>query len=254
MYELKSALYLKAVLGAFPLLMEFDKRLAKSAENWHFGIRFSGRMGGVGQLNFCHGKATNEIAWKGGPVTRFHYFSAKHVVGFFEEKKGAVPLFLPTPRAILHLIRFARVARRFKELTDDRLSLQLTSDDLPIAVRLLMDITLRGSVLLGKSDPSTTKALPRDRSATMEFGVRSMNFKRFLRWDGQGLELCEVVPEVRANVRIIFRDASIALAALGNRLDPQAAVGLGDIEMEGYFPLADALNGVMGRLGTLLRP
>lgn len=55
------------------------------------------------------------------------------------------------------------------------------------------------------------------------------------------------------DVRIIFSNSKIVLAAAEQKLDSLAAVGVGDIRISGLVPLADGLSLVMGRLGVYFR-
>jgi len=59
-------------------------------------------------------------------------------------------------------------------------------------------------------------------------------------------------PPETPDVVIEFRDPSIAIAAFDDQLDAGVAVGNGDIRVEGWIPLADALNHLLEQLQPYL--
>jgi hypothetical protein len=56
------------------------------------------------------------------------------------------------------------------------------------------------------------------------------------------------------DVVITFCDRATGDAAMLGRLDPNAAVGLGKVDVRGLIPLADGLSLVMDRVETYLKP
>jgi hypothetical protein len=61
-------------------------------------------------------------------------------------------------------------------------------------------------------------------------------------------------PPRRPDVRIVFGDMDVAYAAMRDEIDSMAAVGTGQIKIDGLIPLADGLNFVMERLRVYLQP
>jgi len=61
-------------------------------------------------------------------------------------------------------------------------------------------------------------------------------------------------PPRRPDVRIVFGDMNVAYAAMRDEIDSMAAVGNGEIRVDGLIPLADGLNFVMERLRVYLQP
>lgn len=251
---IKAALYRQAVLGAVPVLFAHDPQLEEERGNWNFGLKFvTAGQESIG-LQFGAGQAAWETSPQGKGAATLFFLSDRHLVGLFEQRKWAVPLFLPGPQTIRGLFHFARLAKRLDHLTNPKSSPDLNPTDRQVALRVLLEISLRGSVVLSERMPSLTKSFPSNREVFMELGVKSMGYSRFLSWNGRVLRMESGTEGHRPSVRLFFRNEEVALAALSERLDPQAAVGLGDIEMEGFFPLADALNGVLSRLSLYLRP
>jgi hypothetical protein len=75
-------------------------------------------------------------------------------------------------------------------------------------------------------------------------------------WFEHGAAACPAgwgEPPRRPDVRITFGDVDIAFSALREEIDTLAAVGGGQIKVEGLVPLADGLNLVMQRLGLYLK-
>ena len=61
-------------------------------------------------------------------------------------------------------------------------------------------------------------------------------------------------PPRRPEVRVTFADMTIAYAVMRDEIDTLAAVGCGQIKVEGLVPLADGLSVVMERLRIYLQP
>jgi hypothetical protein len=55
------------------------------------------------------------------------------------------------------------------------------------------------------------------------------------------------------DVLIGFRNPTILRQALNRDLDTMAALGLGDLRVDGLLPLGDQVNGLLDRAGVLLK-
>jgi len=61
-------------------------------------------------------------------------------------------------------------------------------------------------------------------------------------------------PPRRPDVCIVFGSVSLAYAAMRDEADTMAAIGTGEMRVDGLVPLADGLNVVMERLRIYLQP
>jgi hypothetical protein len=61
-------------------------------------------------------------------------------------------------------------------------------------------------------------------------------------------------PPRRPDVSIVFGSLDLAYAAMRDEADTMAAIGAGEMTIDGLIPLADGLNVVMERLRIYLQP
>ena len=61
-------------------------------------------------------------------------------------------------------------------------------------------------------------------------------------------------PPRRPDVCIVFGSVELAYAAMRDEADTMAAIGAGEMSIDGLIPLADGLNVVMERLRVYLQP
>jgi hypothetical protein len=57
-----------------------------------------------------------------------------------------------------------------------------------------------------------------------------------------------------ADVSVTVADAKTALRAIGNRIDVMAAIGMGNIQITGLVPLADAIGYIFERIPLYITP
>ena len=86
------------------------------------------------------------------------------------------------------------------------------------------------------------------------FSIGAEGYGAWLEWRNGSMTAGKGPPEREADVNVSFSNAETALKAVGNRIDVMAAIGLGNIQITGLVPLADALGYIFERIPLYIAP
>ena len=121
-------------------------------------------------------------------------------------------------------------------------------------VALQLGIALRAAVTLAQHEARAKRILSSISKGLAHFSIGAQGYGAWLDWDGISLRSGKGKPVSEPDVSVTFKDAKTALQAIGNRIDVLAAVGLQDITIDGYAPLADALGYIFERIPLYISP
>lgn len=122
-------------------------------------------------------------------------------------------------------------------------------------LRLLFRVLIGAMPIVAETDPVSRHSLSHTPPGTLELRVPSLGLVGHLRWAGGRMTGSPGPdPDAKPDAIITFVDLPTTDDALLGRLDPNAAVGLGRVEIRGLVPLADGLSVVMDRVETYLKP
>ena len=258
--SLLARLHLHAVLPALEDLVKLSPEARALAEGWDFSLRL--RLGGQ------HGATATLVSPGDGSLTvhphadvparlTLRFLSAAQVNRTFLNRPALPPLPTAGFWNVARVTPFTKLAK----LLDDALQpapgvLERDPAYRERHVRLLFRVLLGAIPVLAEGDPVSRHTLGHTPDGTAEIRAPSLGLVGWARWTrgrmtgGPGNPPGGAPPDVV----ITFADRATADAALLGSLDPNAAVGLGKVEVRGLVPLADGLSVAMDRVEYYLKP
>lgn len=244
---LLAALYLEAVLPALPHLAAHDAPLAAALAGPDVAVTLLAPGGLRCRLAVSANLATVSSAPRSGDL-RLWFPTAHQVVRAFDGK-GRPSLTLPIsgvhrlPRARRLVAAGARLETLLNTRADSHLALHAWG-------KLLVGIAAASVWLRRHPDgPELHRSLGS--------GIGTITCKDFpapLWFDAAAITWGVGPPPRPAKATITFGNLDVVLAELDQRLDAPAALGLGELRITGYLPLAEHLGVVMLAAGKLLKP
>jgi hypothetical protein len=250
-----SRLYLSAVLPCLTDLAEQDPaaRAIIGKTDASIALRILG--GPAATLQLKDGKIDWHNGSIGWPSVTLLFFSERHLNAFFAGNKLAVPTPVWGGWRIGLLARFSKLASLLEATLNGEPSVLATPGGRRLHARLTLIAAGLGLSSLAKGDAvaiHTLRSLPPGLAAFIIQGEPESTvwFDHGSREQTTGWS----EPPRRPDVRIVFRDVDVAYAAMRDEIDSMAAVGTGEITIDGLIPLADGLNFVMERMRVYLQP
>jgi hypothetical protein len=248
-------LNLHAVLPALEDLVRLSPAAHALIARWDFSLRLQLAGGPAATLVSRDGRLTvhRDAATPAQLVLLF--LSASQLNRTFLNQKALPPL------PIAGFWRLAKV-RPFTALTK---LLDQALQPTPIAledpvfreqhVRLLFKVLLGAIPVVGSQDPPSRHSLGHTPAGLAVIRAPALELAGWVDWTAEGRLTSGLGPAPRPpDVVITFCDGETTGAALLGELDPNAAVGLGRVDVRGLVPLADGLSLVMDRVESYLQP
>ncbi len=251
-----SSLYLEAVLPCLADLGEQDPtaRALMGDTQASIALRILGGPGSV--VSFDRGRITcNSAAAHVRPSVTLLFYTRAHLNAFFAGAKWALPLPIWGGWRIGLLNRFAKLAARLEAVLNGHREVLATADGRRLYARLSLIAAGLGLAPLAAGDEPamhTLQTLPTGLAAFRIEGEPNSTVW-FDRGAGKAVAGWSDPPR-RPDVSIVFGNIDLAYAAMRDEADTMAAIGAGDMTIEGLIPLADGLNVVMERLRIYLQP
>ena len=252
--KIKARLFLNAVLPAFEDLLHYSERAQSILSGRDFSLRFQTSSGLKSTLQF-NNQACQFIK-TGLPSSDIvlHFLTEEQLNNEFENKGFRIPL------PIKGASRFKDI-KVFKALSAE-LETSLRPDDTRLAdptfhdfhVALQLGIALRAVIELTLHEPRSKRIMADTPEGIAYFCVGAEGYGAWLEWRNGSITAGKGPPEQQPDVSVTFADADTALKAVGNRIDVMAAIGLGDIQVTGLIPLADALGYIFERIPLYIEP
>lgn len=250
-----SRLYLDAVLPCLTDLAAQDPVARGIMGNSRGSIALRILGGPKAVVTFDQGR----IAWsnvpQSFPAVTLLFFSHGHLNAFFGGAAWAVPLPIWGGWRIGLLARFAKLAERLEAVLNGHAEVLATSEGRRLYARLSLIAAGLGLAPLAAGDAETIeilRTLPAGLAAFRIDGEANSTVwfdcatnRRSSGWSD---------PPRRPDVGIVFGSLALAYDAMRDEADTMAAIGAGDMRVDGLIPLADGLNVVMERLRVYLQP
>jgi hypothetical protein len=250
-----SRLYLSAVLPCLTDLAHQDSTAREIIGDLQASIVLAIVGGPAVTLHLNRG----EVIWQNGMGSArsviLLFLSDRHLNAFFSGKKWALPLAVWGAWRIGVLARFAKLAARLDAVLNGAPTILATEAGRRLHARLSLIAAGLGLRALAQGDEAARAillSLPPGLAAFSIAGDQGATI-----WFDHGSADCDAgwgEPPRRPDVRITFADMRVAYGAMREEIDTLAAVGSGQITVEGLVPLADGLNFVMERLRIYLQP
>jgi len=246
-------LYLRAVLPTLAAFAEEDRGARERLEKWRFAVRFASSSGVSTTLAFRDGSVVVDPS-PGGLALRLLFLSDREVIRAF--RREGTPWVLPWG-GLHHLVRLPELFELFARMGDalkGRKAEPTESDSEALRVRLLFGTLLPAAMAeLGVHESQCRRLLAPFGSFEAELCVPHV-IRGWIARHGDSMAWGQGRAPHSPDLRIEFRDAAIACAAVDGLIDQLAACVAGEISIRGMIPLADALAQVMEMASTSLEP
>lgn len=244
-------LYLRAVLPALPAFVRDDAAARQSIRGWRFAVRFASTSGVATTLAFRDGAPEIDPP-RAGLVLRLLFLSDREVVRAF--RRAGPPRVLPWG-GLHHLARLPALVRlldRLEEVLDPSPGETAHEKRPALRVRLLIGHLLPAAVAeLGTHDPECRCDFAAFGDFVAQISAPPVASGWIARRDAVMTSGSGEAPGA-VDLRLVFRDPEVALAALDGRIDRLAAWVAGEVSIRGMIPLAEALTRAMERVSSLL--
>lgn len=252
--RIKARLYLNAVLPAFEDLLQNCESAQNALNGRSFNLRFQTSSGlksclefGDQSCRFIHSRNDNSHII-------LHFITEDHLNREFENDGFRVPLPIKGASRIKDIKTFKALSAALeKALRPDEKILQDPSFH-EFHVGLQLGIALRATIELVTHERRSKRIMAETPEGIAHFSIGPEGYSAWLEWKNGKLTSGKGEPDRPADVNVTFKDAQTALKAVGNRIDVMAAVGLGEIQVTGLVPLADALGYIFERIPLYIEP
>jgi hypothetical protein len=189
------------------------------------------------------------------PSVLLLFFSRRHLNAFFGGTSWAAPLPIWGGWRIALLSRFAKLAQRLEAVLDGHADVLASAAGRRLHARLSLIAAGLGLAPLAAGDPEAIDALRALPPGLASFSIEGEpNSTVWFDCTGSPKLAGWSEPPRRPDVCIVFGNVDLAYAALRDEADTMAAIGAGEMRVDGLIPLADGLNVVMERLRIYLQP
>ncbi len=253
--SLLARLHLHAVLPALEDLVKLSPEARALAAGWDFSLRL--RLGETVATLVSPGDGSLSVYSHADVPARLtlRFLSAVQLNRTFLNRRALPPL--PTA-GFWNVGRVGPFTKLAKQLDAALQPAPGALDDegfRELHLRLLFRVLLGAIPVLADGDPVVQHTLSHTPDGTAEIRAPGLGLSGWARWSrGRMTGGPGPVPDGTPDVVITFTDRETADAALLGRLDPNAAVGLGKVDVRGLVPLADGLSVAMDRVESYLKP
>jgi hypothetical protein len=250
-----SRLYLEAVLPCLTDLAAQDPATRAIIGNSRGSIALRVLGGPGAAVTFDAGRIEWSHSSGSWPSVTLLFFSPAHMNAFFGGAAWALPLPIWGGWRVGLLARFSKVAEKLEAVMNGRAEVLASVEGRRLYARLSLIAAGLGLAPLAAGDRQAIdllESLPPGLAAFRIEGEPNSSVwfdseagRRVSGWSD---------PPRRPDVSIVFGSVDLAYAAMRDEADTMAAIGCGEMKVDGLVPLADGLNVVMERLRIYLQP
>ncbi len=257
--NLLARLHLHAVLPALEDLVRLSPEARALAKGWNFSLRLrlGGRDGATATL-VSPGDGSLTVHPHADVPARLtlRFLSATQLNRTFLNRRALPPLPTAGFWNVGQVTPFTKLAKQLDAaLQPAPGALENDPAYREVHMRLLFRVLVGAIPVLAEDDPVSRHTLSHTPGGTAEIHAPSLGLVGWARWTrGRMTGGPGTAPGGAPDVVITFTDRATADAALLGSLDPNAAVGLGKVEVRGLVPLADGLSVAMDRVEYYLKP
>ena len=252
--RIKARLYLDAVLPAFEDLIVNNEIAKETLGERSFTLSFQTSSGLRSYLHFSNQSCSVTKTRSKGSDIILHFLTEEQLNNEFEKSGFRLPIPLRGASRLTDIRTFKKLSSLFEGSLRPSEEELKRPDFYSSHVSLQLGIALRAAVTLTQHEPRAKRILSGISEGLAHFSIGAEGYGAWIEWNGGRLKSGKGKPEREPDVSVTFKDAKTALQAIGNRIDVLAAVGLQDITIEGYAPLADALGYIFERIPLYISP
>ena len=249
-------LHLHAVLPALEDLAALSPEVRQLAARWPFSLRLQLLHGPTATLT-SPGDGTLRVTPGPAAPSRLTltFLTAHQLNRTFLNQMAFPPL--PTAGAwrILQVRPFIALTKHLDRVLQATPAALTVEPFRLLHLRLLFRVLVGAAPIVAEADAVSRHSLTHTPPGTLELRVPALGLAAHLRWaDGRLTGALGPAPVPGPDAVLTFVDLPTTDDALLGRLDPNAAVGLGRVEVRGLVPLADGLGVVMDRVEGYIKP
>ncbi len=249
---LLSRLHLHAVLPALESvarLVPQGRELVAHA-NFALGLRVANGPAATVSVSGGTLRVEPRMAERGGSV--LHFLRPRHLNAIFRQRF----IFPPLPvRGWWRMTRLAPFLGLTKVLDATLQPDEAALGDVEFRRRHLLlsfEVALRAVPIVAREDAGARRALAHTPPGLLVIRIPGIPFVASVLWENGALTSSLGEPEREADATVTVRDEETARLLLASAIDPQVALGLGRVRVDGLIPLADGLDVLLHRVDSYL--
>ena len=249
-----SRLYLSAVLPCLTDLAAQDGTVVDDLGQLHASIVFSILGGPAATIRLQGGQILWEDGCSRNASVILMFLGDRHLNAFFSGNQWAAPLPVWGCWRVGLLARFSKLAERLEAVLDGAQQVLHSAAGRRLHARLSLIAAGLALHALAEGDAAAQHILRSLPPGLASFTIAGE--PRGTVWFDHGSADNRAGwgdPPRRPDVCIVFADIATAYGALRGEIDTLAAVGSGQIRIEGLVPLAEGLNFAMERVRVYLK-
>jgi hypothetical protein len=236
---LRARLFVEAIGGLLPMFLKGEPSVVPAEQ--FFRLKLTTGDGFRGEIRVGDGDGD----W---PTVHLHFLSDAQLVALFTGRGLTVPLPFGGVLKLGRLRLFARAMRALEKRLKD-----VEGSD-PLTVKLQFVSALLAIPAVVAEDRVAAGMVRKFTNGSARFQFQNGEaLGPSLVAEKGGIRVQTERLDVSVDVLIGFRNPTILRQALNRDLDTMAALGLGDLRVDGLLPLGDQVNGLLDRAGVLLK-
>ncbi len=250
-------LHLHAVLPALEDLAALSPETRQLAAGWKFSLRLA-LLGGPSATLISPGDGRLLVTpGSTAPALLVLQFLTANQLNRTFLNQGALP---PLPTGgfwrILGVQTFVKLTKQLDRVLQATPAALADEPFRLLHLRLLFRVLIGAVPIVAETDAVSRHTLSHTPPGTVELRVPALGLVGHMRWAHGRLTsaLGPAPADAAPDAVITFVDLPTADDALLGRLDPNAAVGLGRVDVRGLIPLADGMSVVMDRVEGYIKP
>jgi hypothetical protein len=252
--NLKARIYLYAVLPAVADLVKKSDRAKQIIGDREFSLRFQTNRGLRSTLQFAKQQCHSLTESKQTADIVLHYLTNGQLNKEFENDGFRVPIPIKGASRTRDIQAFKELSKELEQCLRPTAQQLEDTDFHNLHVELQLGIALRSVVQLAQYEPRSKSIIQSSPSGTAQFCILEEQYSAWVRRKDGELLAGHGEPAEPPEVTVTFNNSKTALKAIGNRIDVMAALGSGQIKVNGLIPLADAIGYIFERIPLYVTP
>ena len=183
---------------------------------------------------------------------KLHFFSERHLNRIFNQSGFALPLLTRGFLRLKQLIIFKRLSALLKKyLHPDDNALKDTTFR-AMHLKILFGLILAAIKELSENESVSRDLLKSTPEGLAFFSINDDDIAGWVQWKDGKVNFGKGDSPYPPDVRIVFEDSDIALAAFHNKIINMAEIGLGRLRIEGNTAFAEMLGWISERISLYL--
>ena len=249
---LLSRLHLHAVLPALEAIARLvpQGRDLIAHANFTLGLRVADGPAAMVSASGGTLRVEPEVPPRGGSV--LHFLRPRHLNAIFLQRPAFPPLPVRGWWQFTKLRPFLRLTRLL-DVTLQPDATALSNEEFRRRHLLIsFEVALRAVPIVAREDPLARRALAHTPEGLLVIRIPSLPFVAAISWERGILRSALGEPTRAPDAIVTIRDEETARLLLASAIDPQVALGLGQVRVDGLIPLADGLDVLLHRVDAYL--